>query len=182
MEKRKRDVIAPEMRRRLGANRDGRLTVTQWLDMVTAPLLITLVLVAVALLVFRGRIFLVLARAAWIIVPALALVVVLPLVLRAIRYARTPIHCANLFAGVRVQPLWMFWRPTLFYTDHNDPMRFERQLAPPFHTHIDREYVVYYLDDGGRKVLLSAIPADHEDAEIYAPSQQFNARQARRAS
>lgn len=180
MEKLKRDEISPEMRRRLRENRDGRLTTTQWIDMITAPLITLLIVAGLALIVFGGRLF-VLVRAWWLVIPLVLLTLVIPVVLRAIRYARMPIYCDRLYAGVRLQPLWVFWQPMMFYTELDEPVKFRQRLAPPFPMHIDREYLVYYFNDVSGKVLLSAIPTDHEDSKLYEPTEMFLVRQSRRA-
>ena len=107
-----------------------------------------------------------------------AVLLFLPVILRAYRYARAPIHFARLYAGV--QP-WFGWgRPQVFHTDTDEAVTFPQRLAPRLPLKINREYLVYFLDEPRGKVLLSIAPADHEDAELWLPSRQFEARYGRR--
>jgi hypothetical protein len=105
--------------------------------------------------------------------------VLLPLVLRAQRYARLPIHFANLISDVPFRP---WWRPMVFYTEADEPVEFKRRLAPSMPIRIDAEYLVYYLEDGNQRVLLSFAPADHEDAEKFLPTERFKLRFNQRTS
>jgi hypothetical protein len=88
-----------------------------------------------------------------------------------------PIHFARLHADVPFRP---WWRPTVFYTEADEPVQFKRRLAPSMHLRIDGEYLVYYLEDGNQRVLLSLAPADHEDAEQFLPTERFKLRYSRR--
>jgi hypothetical protein len=119
-----------------------------------------------------------LLRVWWLLLPILALTIILPAVLRAIRYARTPIKFMRLYAGV--QPWRGLRKPMLFYTPAEEEVKFPRRLAPRLPLVIDAEYLVYYLDEPNGKVLLSAAPADHEDAERWLPTRNFEIRQQRR--
>jgi hypothetical protein len=179
VEKPKRDPVVPEMRLRLMANREGRLTPGQWGEMITQPLVVVILLSGFALAAFGPRL-LPLLRFWWIIAPLLLLMVFAPATLRAFRYARAPIHFARLMAGV--QPLGIFRRSLHFYTDAEDDIRFPRRLAPRPPLQPDVEYLVYYLQDGKDKVLLSAAPAEHQDAAQWLPTKQFQARFERRQS
>jgi hypothetical protein len=167
------------MRQRLMANRDGRMTPGQWGEMIVQPLVVVLLLSGFALAAFGPRL-LPLLRLWWLTVPLLIMLVFLPAVLRAFRYARAPIHFARLSAGV--QPLGFFRRSILFYDSADDPIRFSKRLAPRPPLQTDVEYLVYYLEDGQGKVLLSAAPAEHPDAEYWLPTRQFQARFERRRS
>ncbi len=179
MEKRKRDPVVPEMRERLLANRDGRITPGQWLDLIIQPLLILGVLIAAALAVFGKGMMVMFVEVWWIVVPVIFLLVIVPVSFRAYRYARAPVHFARLYAGV--QPWWGFWKPTIFYTAADEPVRFPRRLAPRLPMRINGEYLVYFLEEPQGKVLLSAAPADHEDAELWLPTRNFEVRRARRS-
>ena len=68
--KRKRDEVVPEMRERLLANRNGRLTTSQWLDLIVQPLLILLLLSGVAMVVFGEMMLAVLADTWWLVLPS----------------------------------------------------------------------------------------------------------------
>lgn len=179
MLKRKRDVVSPEMRDRLRSNRDGRLSVDQWFSIVTRPLMWLLLLVVAAVLVFGPRMFLLTARFWWLGVILLLLVFVLPLTLRARRYARLPIHFARLYGESKTSP---FRRTTTLYTAAETPVEFKRRLMPKILLRDEGEYLVYYLEDPSERVLLSMAPADHDDAEQFLPSEQFKLRFNRRNS
>ena len=179
MFKRKRYVLTPEMREQLLANRDGKLTSSQWLSIVTRPLLSMLLLFGLAIIVFGPRMLLLTARVWWLGLILIAVLVIVPLVLRAQRYARLPIHFARLYADVPFRP---WWRPTIFYTEDDEPVEFKRRLAPSVPLRIDGEYLLYYLEDGSQRVLLSLAPADHEDAEKFLPTERFKLRFNQRTS
>lgn len=178
MEKRKRDIVVPEMRERLLANRDGRLHVGQWIDLIVQPLVTLVILVGAGFLVFGGRMLVLFEEAWWILLPVLFVVVVLPILLRAYRYARQPIHFARLYAGV--QPFGGYFRSQVFYTADDEQIAFPKRLAPRLPLQLEREYLVYYLDEPTGKVLLSAAPSDHEDAELWEPTKRFQIRYGRR--
>ncbi len=177
-QKRKRDPVTPEMRKRLLANRDGRITPNQWLDLIIQPLIVVMVLFGVGFLVFGEYMLALFDDAWWLILPIIALLVFLPGILRAVRYARMPVHFARLEAGV--QPWWGFWRPVVFYDAADHPVTFPRRLAPRPALRVSEPYIVYYLDEPQGKVLLSAAPAEHEDAESWLPTRNFDIRQERR--
>lgn len=178
MFKRKRYVLTPEMRERLMANRDGKLTSSQWISIVTRPFLSVLLLFGLAIIVFGPRLV-ILIRFWWLGLILLAALIVVPLALRAQRYARLPIHFVRLYADVPFRP---WWRPTIFYTEDDEPIVFKHRLAPPMPLRIDGEYLIYYLEDGNQRVLLSLAPADHEDAEQFLPTERFKLRYSRRTS
>src|SRR5437868_2795269 len=88
----KRDTVTADMRARLAANRNGKLTSTQWKEIVTEPLAVILLLLVPGIILLRARIFYYLAGGGWLI-GVLALVIVIGVILmRAGRYARAPIH------------------------------------------------------------------------------------------
>jgi hypothetical protein len=176
MAKRKGDPVGTEMRQRLLANRDGRLTPGQWGDLILQPLVVLILLGGIGLAAFGPRLV-ALLRFWWIIIPLIALLVFAPIILRAYRYARAPIYFARLRAGV--QP-WGFRKPQVFYTETEKQVLFTRRLAPRLPLKIDGEYLVYYLDEPQGMALLSAAPADHEDADYWLPSKQFTIRRERR--
>lgn len=178
MEKRKRDPVVPEMRERLLANRDGRLTAGQWLDLIVQPLITLAILFALAFLVFRGSFMALIEAAWWVLLPLIVILVFLPVTLRAYRYARTPVYFARLYGSS--QPLWGFWKNPVFHTDTDEQIAFAQRLAPRILPVPEREYLVYFLDEPRGKVLLSAAPADHDDAELWLPTKRFEARYRQR--
>ncbi|MCC6804493.1 MAG: hypothetical protein IT319_16535 [Anaerolineae bacterium] len=177
MEKPKRDPVVPAMRERLLANRDGRLTPEQWGDLIAQPLVVLILLGGMGLAAFGPRLV-ALLRFWWIIVPLILLLVIGPVILRAFRYARAPVHFARLYAGVQA---WGFRKPQVFYTVDDEPVAFQKRLAPKLPLRIDGEYLIYYLDEPQGKVLLSLAPADHEDAEHWLPTKGFAIRHERRS-
>jgi hypothetical protein len=176
-EKRKRDVITPEMRERLLANREGKLTVSQWLSMTVRPLLWILLLLGAALVVFGPRLLVLGTRGLWLILPALVMVIFVPVIMRARRYARLPVHFEQLYADVPLSP---WWRAPVFYDKDDQQIRFKHRLAPHMPMRIDGAYFVYFLQDGTERVLLSLAPADHEDADLFRPTERFWSRYNRR--
>jgi hypothetical protein len=176
----KRDRVPPEMRARLMRNREGRLLPDQWVDLATEPLVILLLLLAPALLILGAR-GVALLRLGWWLPLILVLIVVVPVVIRAIRYARAPIY----FLRLRVAPEeaghgWRLWRPIEFMTHDDTRIRFTRRLAPRLPVHDAGEYLVYYLEDGSGRTLLSYAPANHEHAELWQPGDAFARRHAQR--
>lgn len=179
MFKRKRYVVTPEMRERLLANRDGKLTSSQWLSIVTRPLLAMLLLFGLAIIVFGPRMLLLTSRLWWLGLLLIGGLMLAPLIMRAQRYARLPVHFARLYSDVPFRP---WWRPMVFYTEADEPVEFKRRLAPSMPVRIDAEYLVFYLEDGNQRVLLSFAPADHEDAEKFMPTERFQLRFKQRSS
>lgn len=180
MQKPKRDNVAHEMRERLFANRNGRLLPAQWIDLVIEPLVTALILVMVALPVFGAR-FVALFRASWwILLPTIIVLIAVPAIMRAYRYARAPIQFAHLYGTERAGRRWAFWRPLEFQSAGEEIVRFTKRLSPRPVLQQDREYLIYYLEDARGKVLLSCAPADHQDAELWQPSKQFGDRLSHR--
>lgn len=180
MAKRKREVVSDEMRERLVVNREGKLTTGQWLEITTEPLITLLLLLAPALLILGPRLGVLIRFGWWLILLVAIAALVMPIVSRARRYARLPVHFGRFYADVRDRPWWQFWRPSVFYSEDDEPTDFRRWLAPRPPLKINGEYLVYYLNDRDRKVILSLAPADHEEAERWQPTYQFKLRQTRR--
>jgi hypothetical protein len=175
MDKQKRaDQVVPEMRDRLTTNRYGKLTNSQWLDMVTQPLMSLLVmLVPVAIVLPRilavGRILFVAAPLVLVGLAVLALA-------RAYRYARAPIYFEEMRAPADSPPFWVFWRAVKLENEQGQTMRFGKRLAPTVTLQQDRTYLVYFLREPGDNVLLSLAPADHPDADAWRPTTVFARR------
>ncbi|MBZ0304212.1 MAG: hypothetical protein K8J31_31040 [Anaerolineae bacterium] len=175
-----RDEVSSEMRARLISNRNGKLTVDQWKDMVTEPLTILLLLLAPLVIVMGPRLAAFSIRG-WIIVLLVGTTLLsVPLIFRAWRYARAAIHFEKLYAGDHPSPAVLFWRPCVLYTDKGTEVRFTKRLAPVVALRPNHAYIVYYLRDSGQHVLLSLAPAEHPDAERWQPSPAFHERFARR--
>lgn len=177
----KKDPVPPDMRRRLASNRHGKLTAGQWQEIVMEPVIALLVLLLPVAFILGPRLLFIVSWGVWLVplvsVGALGVV----MFMRARRYARLPVHFAVLRAADRRRPLWMFWRPEVFITEQGEKIRFQRRLAPAVPTEPGHTYIVYYLRDTSRNVLLSLAPVDHTEAKYWQPSETFHARQARRA-
>lgn len=170
--------LSPAMRERLTANQQGKLTTSQWKDMVTEPLAPLLLLILPAILIF-GR-FGVASRFILLAFPAVLIVLLLVGLLRARRYARLPVQFQVLYAekpGFLIGLL----RPIRFVTDSGTQVVFHRLLMPRPALKADYAYLVYYLNDPGRRILLSMTPADAPDADRWKPSEQFEQRHQSRS-
>ncbi len=177
MEKKKRDAVSAEMVDSLKANREGRLTVDQWLREVTRPLIIGIALYGAGILVFGPRLLLLTARGLWIgLLIAFIGLIVLPLIFRARRYARMPIHFKRMYG----EGVTLFTRRAIFQDEDRTEICFARRLAPANPILQDVEYVVYYLQDNQQKILLSYAPADHADVKNWLPTEKFDKRFQRR--
>ena len=180
MKKTKRDTVTADMRARLAANRDGKLTSNQWKEIVTEPLATLLLLLVPGIILLRARIFYFVAGGGWAI--GLLVVVMLAWVIlrRAGRYARAPIHMGVFRAAEQFRPFWMFWKAEIFYDEAGQTMRFHKRLAPAASHNADQRYLIYYLKDRDGQILLSIAPAEHPDAAGWQPSPAFQSRFAQR--
>jgi hypothetical protein len=175
-----RDELSQEMRSRLLTNRHGKLTGDQWKDMVTEPLVVLLLLLAPAIIILGPRIGALIARGWLALLVGGLLVLVIPILFRARRYARAPIYFERLYAGDNPASNWLFWRPQVLSTESGEERRFKRRLAPALRLRPNHAYLVYYLRDAGQYVLLSMAPADHPESERWQPSTAFYERFGRR--
>lgn len=176
MEKPKPDIVIPAMRQRLAANRQGRLSPAQWFDISTDPLIVMLLLIAPLLVIFSARALPLFVRGGWIIVLVALLV---PVVLRARHYARLPVRYLVLEASQQNWGRVRFWRRQ-FHTADGRTVTFQRSLAPVFPVETGRRYIVYYLAEHDRRLLLSAAPEDHADAALWQPTKSFQWRYEKR--
>ncbi|MBZ0283957.1 MAG: hypothetical protein K8L97_24675 [Anaerolineae bacterium] len=181
MEKPKRDVVTPDMQKRLLINRDGKLTPGQWRDMITEPLVTLLLLMTPGIMVLGPRLG-AMFFGGFTLIALLALVgLAVTVIFRAQRYARLPVHFEVFYAGNEFRPFWLFWRPQILYTRADKPMRFAKSLAPYLPLEPGQPYLVYYLKDTAANVLLSIAPADHPEAAKWQPSASFEGRYKRRS-
>jgi hypothetical protein len=176
MEKPKNDAISNEMRVRLRANRNGKLTIQQYKDVITAPLATLLVLLAPLIVILGARLALLTVRGLWIVLLVAIVCLLVPLVFRARRYARAPVHFAILNAGDQPRSFWQFWKPQIMITQDGRGIAFRSRLAPYLPLRPNHDYMVYYLEEVGGAILLSLAPADHPDAEQWQPSRVFQTR------
>lgn len=176
MEKPKPDPVIAAMRQRLAANRQGRLSPAQWFDISTDPLIVMLLLLAPILVVFSARAVTLFVRGGWVVILAVLLV---PLVLRARHYARLPVRYLVLEASKQSWGRLRFWRGH-FHTADGRTVRFQRSLAPAFPVEAGRRYIVYFLEEHDRRLLLSIAPEDHVDAALWQPTKSFQWRYEKR--
>lgn len=180
MEKPKRDMISRQTREQLLANRHGKLTTSQWWEMISEPLLFLLVLLIPGILLFGYVLVDLLADGLWTFGIMLIGALGVMLGVRARRYARMPVEFAILYGGNDFRASWMFWKARVLYDDTNRAVRFAKTLTPLPALLPGKPYLVYYLNDAGRPVLLSIAPADHPDAANWQPSAVFQERLNRR--
>lgn len=176
-----RDALPAEMRSRLLENRHGRLAAAQWKELVAEPLVALLLLTLPALFILGPRLLALFAAGAWLVLGAGAAGLAVMLGLRARRYARLPLHAATLRTDAHPRPGWALWRADVLYTEAGEALRFRRWLAPRLPLRPNRAYLVYYLREESRAVLLSLAPADHPEAASWRPGPAFYDRGARRA-
>lgn len=179
MEKTKRDPIIPEMRQRLSINRDGILSSQQWRDIVMEPLTPVLLMMIPAIFVLGPRLSLLLVRG-WFIALVAVGVLVLMLILRARRYARRPVFHAVLQAADTNPPGFMFWRPTVLVDASGKELKFSRWLSPRLALQQGVDYLVYYLEEPDSLVILSIVPVEHPDADLWQPTETFHRRFSQR--
>jgi hypothetical protein len=173
--------VSREMRARLSTNRHGKLTTDQWKDLVMEPLSVLLLLLAPVILILGPRLVVLFTRGFIIMALLMVVVVVLPLLFRAWRYARAPVHFGTLYAGAAPRPRFLFWQAVVLHTTDGHPLRFKKRLTAVPRLSPNHAYLAYYLEDAGQYVLLSLAPANHPDAEQWQPSAAFHNRFDRRS-
>ena len=171
----KQSKIVPEMRERLLTNRSGKLTSSQWLDMVIQPLTSILVFLMPLSIFILPRFFVLLTRGFWIFL-LLMVAAIAVTIFRAYRYARAPVHFGTFHARTGPPTFWMFWRPVILHTEDGEAVRFGKRLSPRPIVRRDRAYIAYYLKEPGDNVLLSIAPADHPDVDKWQPDRAFETR------
>ena len=177
--KSKKDVVVSEMRARLLANRNGKMTPGQWLDMVLYPVM-TLMVVMIPLSVVLLPVLFRIALRLWTVGPILLLVFAYVFISRAYRYARAPIHFATLTPRRTTLPVRLFWKSITLYDEDGSGLKFGKWLAPRPSLKGDQAYIVYYLKDQDSHIVLSLAPANHPDVKLWQPTNLFEQRMARR--
>jgi hypothetical protein len=162
-------MVSKAMQARLRANREGRLHRQQYLDLIAQPLVIGLLLFVPAVFIIGARLtYLVVSRTWRLAMIAFIVYLALRMVIQAVRFTRAQIQ----FAILRGTPhITAPWRPQPLETEGGDLLRFQTRLAPPLRIQADERYLVYYLKDGDRLVLLSLAPVNHPRAEQWYPAQ-----------
>lgn len=161
------EKLSRETRKDLERNRDGRLSSRQWLQLITEPLT-TLLLLSVPLILIAGRY----GPAGRLIVIVLIGAFVLTMAMRAWRFARVKMCYRVLFAdgsGAR----WKLWRKTTLASKSGDAIRFNHRLCGRLKVEPDQALHTYYVEAGGRRILLTAVPKRHPDSELAEPSARF---------
>jgi hypothetical protein len=180
-ESRKADTVTPKMRAHLLSNRDGKIARDQWLDLTGEPVVAVLLLVVPAAIIFGPRLAMFVMSLDWPLLVLLVLLgIVSPLVVRAFRYRRAPVHFAVLYGASNPTASLMFWRAPQFQTKNGKAIRFYKRLTTLMVVRPGQAYLVYYVEEKRGKVLLSAAPANHPDAQAWYPSEAFEARRGRR--
>lgn len=170
-------MVTEPMRERLQRNRQGRLTVSQWMDMITEPLAPLLLLMTPGVFLLWRFSF------AWkglLLAFVLGLILmIVPAIFRARRYARVPLNHATLYVEDSSPP-WIFWKKLKMNTSDGRTLIFHKQLAPYAKLKRNKAYIVYYLEDPDSRILLSIAPADHPEVEMWQPTPSFDLRAGKR--
>ncbi len=161
------EKLSRETRDNLNRNRDGRLSSRQWLQLITEPLT-TLLLLSVPLTLIAGRY----GPAGRLIVIALIGAFVLTMAMRALRFARVKLCYRVLFAD-GAQSRWKLWGKTALASKSGASIRFDHRLSGRLNVEPDQALHAYYVEAGGRRILLTAVPKRHPDAELAEPSIHF---------
>lgn len=161
------EKLSRETRNDLMRNREGRLSSRQWLQLITEPLT-TLLLLSVPLILIAGRY----GPAGRLIVLALIGAFVLTMAMRALRFARVKLCYRVLYADASA-PRWRLWRKTTLASKSGDAIRFDHRLSGRLSLQPDQALHAYYIEAGGRRILLTALPKRHPESELAEPSIHF---------
>lgn len=148
-------------------NRDGRLSSRQWIALITEPLS-ALLLLSVPLILLAGRY----GPAGRLIVLALVAAFAITIVMRGWRFARAKLTYRVLFAE-QVPARWRFWKKTTLMSKSGQPVRFERRLGKKLKLEAEQSLHVYFIESGGRRIMLNMLPRSHPRAEIAEPTSSF---------
>ncbi|MCY3572849.1 MAG: hypothetical protein OXG92_12070 [Chloroflexi bacterium] len=148
-------------------NRDGRLSSRQWIALITEPLS-ALLLLSVPLILLAGRY----GAAGRLIVLALVAAFAITIVMRAWKFARAQLCYRVLFAE-QAPARWRFWKQTTLVSKAGEAVRFERRLGKRLKLEAQQSLHVYYIESGGRRIMLTMLPRNHPSAEIAEPSSRF---------
>ena len=161
------EQLPKETRNDLKRNREGKLSSRQWLQLITEPLT-TLLLLSVPLILIAGRY----GPAGRLMVMALIGAFVLTMGMRALRFARVKLCYRVLYADA-LQSRWKLWRKTTLASKSGEIIRFDHRLAGRVKVKPDQALHAYYVEAGGRRILLSVVPQRHPDSELAEPSIHF---------
>ena len=169
------------LRKRLERNRQGRLAGAQWLATVTQPLSVLLVLLAPLVIILGPRVAAFSLRGFALVALLVLLLLLVPALWRARRYARTPLEFAELDSDSNPVAGLFFWRPLVMRAANGEAVRFQRRLTPMPRLRPGQTCLVYFLRDGEQRVLLSLVGAEHPDARHYRPTEAFQRRAQKRS-
>lgn len=161
------EKLPRETRNDLKRNREGKLSSRQWLQLITEPLT-TLLLLSVPLILIAGRY----GPAGRLIVIALIGAFVLTMAMRALRFARVKLCYRVLYADGK-SSRWKLWRKTTLVSKSGEAIRFNHRLTGRLNVEPDQALHAYYVQAGGRRILLSVAPKRHPESELAEPSIHF---------
>ncbi len=159
--------LPAELIKDLQRNRDGRLSSRQWIALITEPLS-ALLLLSIPMILLAGRY----GPAGRMIVLALVAAFAITIAMRAWKFARVKLSYRVLFAE-QVAPRWQFWKKTTLTSKSGEPMRFQRRLGSKLKLAAEESLHVYYIESGGRRIMLNMLPRNHPRAEIAEPTSTF---------
>ena len=159
--------LPPDLISDLQRNRDGRLSSRQWIALITEPLS-ALLLLSLPLILLAGRY----GPAGRLIVLALVGAFLGTVAMRAWRFARVTLSYRVLFAD-ETPARWRFWRKTALSSKSGEIVRFDKRLGSKLQLEAAQSLHVYYLESGGRRILLNAIPRNHPRADLAEPASSF---------
>ncbi|MEZ4669033.1 MAG: hypothetical protein R3E39_14095 [Anaerolineae bacterium] len=179
----KKENISPVVKEWLLANRTGKLHSAQWRELVTEPLVPLLLLMVPGIMLLRSFIVSLFVGSFWMVGIAGLVSLAFMLIIRARRYARLPIQVATLRAIKQPPPTWMFWKAWEFDTAAGTKLFLHKSLLPD-HIVLEsgKNYLVYYLSESDRHILLSLAASDHPDSGKWQPTTEFRERLKRRTS
>lgn len=176
-------IVSPTLRAWLLVNRTGKLHAAQWRELVTEPLVPLLLLMVPGIILLRSFLLTLFVGGLWMIGAGVLLGLGMMLFLRARRYARLPVQVATLRPTKHAPPVWMFWKAWEFTDESGKNLSFYKSLSPDNPTvEVGKAYLVYYLREAERNILLSLVAADHPDVDKWQPTTQFSDRLKRRAT
>ena len=163
-------TLHDDLKKDLDRNRDGRLSTRQWIELITEPVT-QLLLLSVPLILISGRY----GPAGRMVVLAIVLGFVAMIIFRAIRFSRVKLHHRVLYVE-QSHPRWMIWRKTKLMTKTGESVKFDYRLASKLRLEKEQTVMVYYLEVGDRRILVSFLPEKHPFASSALPTRLFSAR------
>lgn len=161
------DKLSREARNDLARNREGKLSSRQWLQLITEPVT-TLLLLAVPLVLLVARY----GAAGRVIVLIMVAGFILTIGMRAVLFARAKLSYRVLYAD-GLPARWKFWRKSTFASKSGEAIRFDHRLGERLKLKPEQALHVYYVEAGGRRILLNMIPKRHPQGELAEPSESF---------